>query len=1280
MARRYPFILLLLCHGLLSTPALYLNCSVTTFAGSAAVGYVDGPFPRFNNPVKLAAVPPHMQARLGVVVVADRLNGRLRGVASNGTAWTVPIMGALPAPATPSFAVPHAPTGTLLINEGATASGRLFQVAANGALSLAANFSGDLRDVLVASPGLLFAVDYAAHRVLQLRSADGSGAPGTWSAPAAFSGSGAAGSADGPAAIAQFNGPVALALIGGTLFVAEWSGHRVRAVDAASGAAALFAGSPSGAAGYRDGIGAAARFNTPYAMCGDGRDSLYLVEYDGARMRRVLVASGAVDTLAGTGLQLSPFVNGPGVAATVTNPRGIALTDDGRLLFTDEQALRAVACGGEVGLASATPSPTPSAGASPTGTASPAPTASRSPSPTASPPPPPCVVTTVAGTGVAGAAVDGPAPAAVFGSDTFLALPLGGAAAAAALYIVDTANHRLRALSLGAVQGVAGTGAVGSANGVGGAASFNLPQGLCWDGSAAFAPLGSLIVPDAFNHVVRRVTTLGGGPATGTVALLAGAVGVAAWADGVGGGARFWYPQGCAVDASSGTIFVADVFNHRVRAVSPSGAVSTFAGDGFGAGGSGRLVDGLGTAASFNQPRGITFSAATGILYVADANTGFGNRIRFVTPYGAVGTLAGSGLATGFGDGVGLSASFNYPFGLAVDFADNVYVADAFNFRIRMVTPAGVVTTLAGSGAAAAVDGAGTAASFRNPRSVAFNGSSGDLLVGDGPSLRRVSCPAPSASSSPSQGASPSPTPATTPSQTPSFTPTPPPPSSTASATPAGLPGAGGCAVGVLAGAFGAPGLLNGATGGAARLNGPRGGALILGGASLLVADTGSHALRAVALGDGAGAVVTLAGSGVAGWANGFGAAAMFSAPWGVAVAPGGGALAYVADSALGYVRAVSVATGEVSTLAGCGAAASADGRGALACFNTPAGLEVSPDGSVVFVAERGGNRVRAVVVATGDVTTLAGSGAPALVNGAGAAAAFSWPTGIAFLPGLGALLVGDSGNVALRSVAPSGLVATVAGLPWPQWVDGGAPGGAGFLTPGGVASDPIFGGVYIADTGAHAIRYFAPAPNGGGWVSTVAGSGGSAGAADGGPSTARFNAPAGVAVDPNNGRLFVLDTGNHVVRVVNCSAPPAASASASPGAALPSPSGSPTPAPPSASASPIPGAGAGCVLTTLLGAPGVPGAANGAGASARLGGAQLELALLPPAATSLPLLLFVADRVRFPSVCAPACAPTPPPPHTTPPHTNTPSQPPIFCRPTIRSAWRATPPRACGA
>jgi ATP-dependent protease HslVU (ClpYQ) peptidase subunit len=173
-----------------------------------------------------------------------------------------------------------------------------------------------------------------------------------------------------------------------------------------------------------------------------------------------------------------------------------------------------------------------------------------------------------------------------------------------------------------------------------------------------------------------------------------------------------------AVD-SSGNVIVADRGNHRIRKVTPGGVVSTLAGSG------GNFSDGTGAGASFFYPDGVAVDNSGNVI-VADRGN---NRIRKVTSGGVVSTLAGSGSGT-FADGTGTGASFFGPTGVAVDSSANVIVADRGNNRIRKVTPGGVVSTLAGSGAEAFADGTGAGASFFGPTDVAVD-SSGNVIVAD---------------------------------------------------------------------------------------------------------------------------------------------------------------------------------------------------------------------------------------------------------------------------------------------------------------------------------------------------------------------------------------------------------------------------------------------------------------------------------------------------------------------------------------------------------------------
>ena len=199
----------------------------------------------------------------------------------------------------------------------------------------------------------------------------------------------------------------------------------------------------------------------------------------------------------------------------------------------------------------------------------------------------------------------------------------------------------------------------------------------------------------------------------GVVSTLAGTAASNGSADGTGAGARFNNPFGVAVDAA-GAVYVADTNNSTIRKITPAGVVTTLAGTA----GSGGSADGTGAAARFNVPIGVAVDAA-GTVYVADTNN---NTIRKITPAGAVSTLAGTAGSFGSADGTGASARFAYPRGVAVDAAGAVYVADEGNSTIRKIMPAGAVSTLAGTAASiGSADGTGAAARFRNPAGVAVD-------------------------------------------------------------------------------------------------------------------------------------------------------------------------------------------------------------------------------------------------------------------------------------------------------------------------------------------------------------------------------------------------------------------------------------------------------------------------------------------------------------------------------------------------------------------------------
>jgi serine/threonine-protein kinase len=259
-----------------------------------------------------------------------------------------------------------------------------------------------------------------------------------------------------------------------------------------------------------------------------------------------------------------------------------------------------------------------------------------------------------------------------------------------------------------AVTTIAGTLTAGSMNGTGTAAGFNRPAGLTVDSS------GNLYVSETGNNLIRKIT-----PA-GVVTTLAGSVGTPGAVNGTGTAASFSSsPYGVAVDAA-GNVFVADSGNNMIRMITSAGVVTTLAGSA-----TAGSLDGTGTAASFNRPSGVAVDSA-GNVFVADSGN---NMIRKITQAGVVTTLAGSAASAGAVNGTGTAASFLRPFGLAVDTLGNAYVGDSGNRLIRKITSAGVVTTLAG-GNLSAVDGTGTAAGFFGPGSLAVD-ATGNIYVTD---------------------------------------------------------------------------------------------------------------------------------------------------------------------------------------------------------------------------------------------------------------------------------------------------------------------------------------------------------------------------------------------------------------------------------------------------------------------------------------------------------------------------------------------------------------------
>ena len=227
-----------------------------------------------------------------------------------------------------------------------------------------------------------------------------------------------------------------------------------------------------------------------------------------------------------------------------------------------------------------------------------------------------------------------------------------------------------------------GNGHQGFVNGPIDSAQYDKPYGICADGH------GNFFIPEGGKDCIRKINT-----ATGQVTTYAGS-GITGFRDGPADSAQFDTPNAVCVD-DSGNVYVPDYWNQRIRKISAGGMVTTVAGSGMAG-----YLDGPALSARFNNPRSICRDA-TGNLYVADS---WNHRVRKISPSGEVSTWAGGGTDTvflvngGYIDGPDTSARFNVPCSVSIDDLGNIYVADAYNHSIRKIDPDRIVSTLAGSG------------------------------------------------------------------------------------------------------------------------------------------------------------------------------------------------------------------------------------------------------------------------------------------------------------------------------------------------------------------------------------------------------------------------------------------------------------------------------------------------------------------------------------------------------------------------------------------------------
>ena len=620
------------------------------------------------------------------------------------------------------------------------------------------------------------------------------------------------------------------------------------------------------------------------------------------------------------------------------------------------------------------------------------------------------------------------------------------------IFIADIANNTIRKITpdgmVTTFAGLAGTS--GTNDGAANVARFNSPNGITVDSA------GIVYVADTSNHTIRKITP------DGTVTTIAGSAGVSGTKNGLGAAARFNTPVGLTTDPA-GNIYVADTGNNAIRQISPDGMVTTLAGSSGHSGSVDSKRSVLGLGGRFNSPFSLTLDPS-GNIFVADTGN---NTIRKINLAGAVTTLAGAAGNQGSADGTNRTASFSSPEGITMDSSGNLLVADAANNLIRKITPAGVVTTIAGlAGTAGSADGSNSVASFNSPGDLTLD-DQGNIYVADtqNNTIRTINSDED---------------------------------------------------VSTLAGTAAASGTNDG-FGNAATFASPAGIFVDTNGI-LYVADMSNHTIRKITPD---GAVSTVAGvPGAAGFADSTNGPAKFSSPQGVAV--DNLTNVYVADTSNQTIRKITP-DGTVITLAGTnGVSGHDDGTNTTALFNSPHALAADDSGNV-YVADTENDTIRKIT-ADGVVTTLAGlATVSGTNNGAGTNGLFNQPFGLTLAPD-GNLYVADTFNHTIRKVTLDGVVSTVAGIPGKQGSDDGTNGAATLTFPEGVWMDSS-NNLFVT-TFNNTIRKVTPD----GTVTTLAGTNGVSGNTDGTGSDARFNQPQSVAVDAA-GYVYVADTANNTIR-----------------------------------------------------------------------------------------------------------------------------------------------------
>ena len=552
-------------------------------------------------------------------------------------------------------------------------------------------------------------------------------------------GNGVAGfSGDGDLALnAEFNAPSGMFGIAtdsaGNVIVADSANNRIRKIDAVTQVIDTVAGNSQFPVGD-GGPGTSALLNVPGQLASDAAGNVYLADVANNRIRKLTAASSAIATLIGNGVSGFSPDGISGMQANLKTPSGVAVDAAGSTVYftdTGNHLVRMLKNGQVTTLAGSLVGGVPTAGSFGDG---------------------------------------GPAALSLLNTPIGLALDTVNSL----LYVADTGNNRIRVINLAlatpTIAAFAGTGGL-NFTGDGGAAvnaTLAVPRGVTVDGA------GHVFIADSGNNAIRMVTlssgnitTVAGSPigksgssgdgAAATAALLTnpstvGVSGAQILIADTGNQRLRAFPLGGSITTVAGTgtagfggdgaaatsallaaprgvtvvgttIYLSDCNNHRIRSIA-GGIITTVAGGGMPGDGN------AGTAAFVNVPMGLAADAAGNIYFADNAN----RRVRKLNAAtGIVSTVAGNGASSFGGDGgPAVSAALNSPQGVALDANGNVFIADTQNSRIRMVNSAGVISTIAGTGANgfAGDNGPATSASLNKPNNLTFD-SAGNIYIAD---------------------------------------------------------------------------------------------------------------------------------------------------------------------------------------------------------------------------------------------------------------------------------------------------------------------------------------------------------------------------------------------------------------------------------------------------------------------------------------------------------------------------------------------------------------------